>query len=105
MKILNHAMKIIVVYTFCLFFANLSIAQADNNTVQNAINQFASSAGLENAAISFMAYDIENKTTVASHNGEMAIPPASIVKLFSTATAFDAASQRTASDFLPQIAA
>ena len=89
MKISNYAMKIIVVYTFCLFFANLSIAQAENNSVQNAINQFASAPGLENAAISFMAYDIDSKTTIASHNGEMAIAPASIVKLFSTATAFE----------------
>jgi D-alanyl-D-alanine carboxypeptidase/D-alanyl-D-alanine-endopeptidase (penicillin-binding protein 4) len=89
MKISNYAMKIIVVYTFCLFFVNLSYAQAESNEVQSAINQFASSTGLENAAISFMAYDIENKSNIASHNGEMAIAPASIVKLFSTATAFE----------------
>lgn len=89
MKISNYAMKIIVVYTFCLFFVNLSISQANNNQVQNTINQFTSSAGLENAAISFMAYDMDSKTTIASHNGEMAIAPASIVKLFSTATAFE----------------
>lgn len=89
MKISNYAMKIIVVYTICLLFVNLSLAQKDNNKVQSAINQFASSTGLENAAISFMAYDIESKTTIASHNGEMAIAPASVVKLFTTATAFE----------------
>ncbi|MEX1192059.1 MAG: D-alanyl-D-alanine carboxypeptidase/D-alanyl-D-alanine-endopeptidase [Brumimicrobium sp.] len=82
-------MKIIVVYTFCILFVNLSVCQTLDNKVQESIAIFQKSAGLENAAISFMAYDIENKATIASHNPMMAIASASIVKLFTTATALE----------------
>lgn len=81
-------MKIIVVATFWLFFLNFSVAQAPNS-VQNAIENFADHEELKNAAISFAAFDIDGDSLIASYNDEMAIPPASTVKLFTTATAFE----------------
>lgn len=82
-------MKIIVVSTFCLFFMNLSFAQDKINTIQQTINHFSEHKELKNAAISFMAYDVENDTILAAYNRKMAIPPASTVKLFTTATALE----------------
>ncbi len=82
-------MKIIVVSVFYLFFINLSFAQEQINSVQQAINQFKTHESLENAGISFMAYDIVNDEIIAEYNPKTAIIPASTVKLFTTATAFE----------------
>ena len=82
-------MKIIVVVTFYLFFTTLSIAQGGNNVIQQAINNFSNNSELENASISFMAYDLDSNIILASHNHRSALPPASTVKLFTTAAAFE----------------
>lgn len=81
-------MKIIVVSTFWLFFLNFSFAQK-TNSIQNAIEKFGNHSEMKNAAISFAAYDVEADSLIASHNDYMALPPASVVKLFTTATAFE----------------
>ncbi|HLV42845.1 MAG TPA: D-alanyl-D-alanine carboxypeptidase/D-alanyl-D-alanine-endopeptidase [Brumimicrobium sp.] len=83
-------MKIIVVVTFYLFFTTLSIAQVGNNVIQQAINNFSGSAELESAAISFMAYDLDSNIVLAEQNPKSSLPPASVVKLFTTATAIEA---------------
>jgi D-alanyl-D-alanine carboxypeptidase/D-alanyl-D-alanine-endopeptidase (penicillin-binding protein 4) len=88
MKKINNAMKIIVVATFWLFFLNLSVAQTSND-IQDAINDFVDHQELKNAAVSFAAYDIVGDSLIANHNDNIAIPPASTVKLFTTATAFE----------------
>lgn len=82
-------MKIIVVVTFCLYFTTLSFSQVKNNSIQQAIDNFTNGSGLENASISFMAYDLDSNITLANHNHRSAMPPASVVKLFTTAAAFE----------------
>jgi D-alanyl-D-alanine carboxypeptidase/D-alanyl-D-alanine-endopeptidase (penicillin-binding protein 4) len=82
-------MKIIVVVTFCLLFTTLSFSQVDKNSIQQAIDNFSSGSELENAAISFMAFDLDSNVVLASHNQRSAMPPASVVKLFTTAAAFE----------------
>jgi len=82
-------MKVIVVSVFCMFFITLSVAQEQINAVQEAINHFKTHESLENAAISFVAYDIVNNNIIAEYNHKMAIIPASTVKLFTTAAAFE----------------
>lgn len=82
-------MKIIVVSVFYLFFINLSFVQAQNNAVQQSINQFKNDESLVNAGISFMAFDIDNNEIIAEYNSKTALLPASTVKLFTTATAFE----------------
>lgn len=81
-------MKITVVATIWLFFLNFSFAQVSND-IQKAIHEFVDHKELTNAAVSFAAYDIEGDSLIAGYNDEMAIPPASTVKLFTTATAFE----------------
>ncbi|MDX1651084.1 MAG: D-alanyl-D-alanine carboxypeptidase/D-alanyl-D-alanine-endopeptidase [Brumimicrobium sp.] len=82
-------MKIIVVCTFYFLSFNFCPGFTQSNKVQLAIDSFVSSEGLENAAISFAAYDITNKTSIAEKNSTMALSPASVVKLFTTAAAFE----------------
>lgn len=82
-------MKIIVVCIFSLFFFNLSIAQVENNPIQQVVDSFCKSSGLENAAISFMAFDLDSNQVLASFNSRLTIPSASTTKLFTTATAFE----------------
>lgn len=84
----NNAMKIIVVSIFWGFFLNFCFAQSDN-VIQNAINDFVDHEELKNAVVSFAAYDIDGDSLIAAYNDKMAIPPASTVKLFTTATAFE----------------
>jgi D-alanyl-D-alanine carboxypeptidase/D-alanyl-D-alanine-endopeptidase (penicillin-binding protein 4) len=71
-----------------LIFLNLSLAQSTNQ-VQESIDNFVANSALKNAAISFAAYDLEESKIIASYNPAMALSPASTVKLFSTALAFE----------------
>lgn len=80
-------MKILVVFTICTVFGYFNSGFSQENPVQTALKIFISSKGLENAAISFQAIDLATKEIIAEQNGKMALPPASTVKLFSTATA------------------
>jgi D-alanyl-D-alanine carboxypeptidase/D-alanyl-D-alanine-endopeptidase (penicillin-binding protein 4) len=82
-------MKIVVVFVLSFFFATILYSQEDLNSVQRAIQMFSSSSGLENAAISFQAIDLSTGEVIAEHNGKMMLPPASITKLFATASAFE----------------
>ena len=82
-------MKIIVVFVLSFFLMNFLYSQEQGNNVERAIKSFVRSSGLENAAISFQAIDLSNNSIITSYNPTMALPPASITKLFSTATALE----------------
>ncbi|MBW7868022.1 MAG: D-alanyl-D-alanine carboxypeptidase/D-alanyl-D-alanine-endopeptidase [Brumimicrobium sp.] len=82
-------MKIVTIILFYLFFSYISFAQTANYKIQQAIEAFSKEEGLENAAISFMAYNLKKDSVIASFNSQMAIPSASITKLFSTALALE----------------
>ncbi|PKR79647.1 D-alanyl-D-alanine carboxypeptidase/D-alanyl-D-alanine-endopeptidase [Brumimicrobium salinarum] len=82
-------MKITFVWIFCFIFINLSVGQQQYNSVQQAIHLFSDHDALQNTGISFLAYDIEKDSIIAQLNHETAIIPASTVKLFTTATAFE----------------
>lgn len=81
MKILSSFLLISFLY------GNLVYSQ--QNPVQTAIDQFASSNDLKNASISFHVIDLSTGATVASLNEETVLPTASTAKLFSTATALE----------------
>lgn len=82
-------MRIIVVGIVCYFFSILAYAQEEIGVIQKAINQFAQSSGLENAAISFQVVDLEKDSVLGEYNAKMALPPASTTKLFTTAAALE----------------
>jgi D-alanyl-D-alanine carboxypeptidase/D-alanyl-D-alanine-endopeptidase (penicillin-binding protein 4) len=71
---------------FALSSIHFSIAQ---NPLQDAVNNFKNNAIFNNASISFCAIDLSTGSTIAEHNPNLSLSPASIVKLFSTATAFE----------------
>ena len=71
---------------FIIFFFQFSIAQ---NSVEEAILNFKNYSAFSHASISFCAVDLTTGLTIAEHNQNLSIQPASIVKLFSTATAIE----------------
>lgn len=71
---------------FTLIFVQFTLAQ---NIVQDAVNTFKNNSAFSNASISFSAIDISTGTTIAELNPALSLPPASITKLFSTATALE----------------
>ena len=83
-------MKIIVLIIFSLFFYNLYYSQNESsNPVALSIQTLISDQSLKNAAISIKVIDLENASPVAVHQPEMSLAPASTMKLFSTALAFE----------------
>ena len=59
------------------------------NIVQEAVTNFKNNSAFINASISFYAVDIETDSVIAEHNPNLSLSPASITKLFSTATAIE----------------
>ncbi len=70
---------------FALLLGSTVFAQ---NTIQTAIDVFASDPNFSNASISFMAVDCSTGQTIASKNPNLSLSPASTTKLWSTATAY-----------------
>lgn len=58
------------------------------NSVQTAIDLFAGDAVFANASVGFLAIDVATGNAIASKNPATCLSPASTVKLFTTATAF-----------------
>lgn len=80
-------MRFKLFFTFLLFQYALcsSFAQADK---QRAVQQFANNAKLQHASIGFVVKDFSGKV-IAHHNKEKSYTPASILKIVTTATAFE----------------
>ncbi len=72
-----------------LVFLNFSAFLAQNNKVQSALDAFAEQVAGEGAAISFKAVNLESGNIVAQYNKDMKLPTASIMKLFTSALAFE----------------
>ncbi len=80
-------------------FVLLSITEVHaQNSVQTAIDVFASDPNFANASISFMAMDVSNGQVVASKNPNTSLSPASTTKLWATATAY----QLLGKDYAPK---
>jgi|TARA_R110000737_G_scaffold93859_3_gene127298 D-alanyl-D-alanine carboxypeptidase/D-alanyl-D-alanine-endopeptidase (penicillin-binding protein 4) len=69
-----------------LLSAQILVAQ---NAVQTAVNSFINYDNFKNASISICVKDLSSGETIAEHQKLLALPPASTVKLFSTASAFE----------------
>ncbi len=82
-------MKVLAISIFSFVFTLSLWSQTNDNPIQHSIDNFALGNGLENAAIGFMAYDLDSNKVLAKFNENMALTPASITKLFTTAAAFE----------------
>ncbi|MCO6499064.1 MAG: D-alanyl-D-alanine carboxypeptidase/D-alanyl-D-alanine-endopeptidase [Vicingus serpentipes] len=74
--------------TLFLFVTSLLSAQTDND-VRKAIQNLAADKDLINASISFYALDVDSNKIVAGLGANKSLVPASILKLVTTATAFE----------------
>jgi len=71
---------------FLTFFCSVVFSQANLDSVLTA---FQKDKSLANASISFLAINLKNDSVVGSIKDSISLPPASTVKLFSTATAIE----------------
>ncbi len=74
------------------FFLILFIAPTylfGQSTIQTAVNDFTKYWAFANSGISITVKNTADKSTLASHNSDLALSPASTIKLFSTASAFE----------------
>lgn len=74
-----------LILLLALLFSGVGHTQ---NTVQAALDAFAADPVFANASIGFLAIDVATGDVIGSNNAATCLSPASTVKLFSTATAF-----------------
>jgi len=72
-----------------IFFVLATQLLFSQNNIQNTIKSFVNFDNFKNAGISICVKDLSNGETVAQHHNLSALTPASTVKLFSTASAFE----------------
>ena len=86
----NFGMKIIsllrIIVIGSVFFWTTARSQSD---LETAKNNFAQDPWLAHASLAISVTDLTNKQKIISHNDQIALPPASTVKLFATASAFE----------------
>jgi D-alanyl-D-alanine carboxypeptidase/D-alanyl-D-alanine-endopeptidase (penicillin-binding protein 4) len=76
-------------YTFILFSFVWSAHLIAQNSVQKALQQLQQDPSLQASQWSICAYNTQTKDTIVSWNPDLALPGASITKLFSTAAALE----------------
>jgi D-alanyl-D-alanine carboxypeptidase/D-alanyl-D-alanine-endopeptidase (penicillin-binding protein 4) len=76
-------------YTFFLVSFVLSTHFYAQNSVQKALLQLQQDPSLKGSQWSICAYNTQTKDTIVSWNPDLALPGASITKLFSTAAALE----------------
>jgi D-alanyl-D-alanine carboxypeptidase/D-alanyl-D-alanine-endopeptidase (penicillin-binding protein 4) len=72
-----------------LLFIFLSFSCLTQSNLQLNVNSFTQYWAFKNAGISICIADTDSGEFLATHNKDLALPPASTVKLFSTATALE----------------
>ncbi len=80
-------MKIRSSLFIAFIFASLSVLA--QNSIQQAVDQFAASESMKHASIGFYAIDLETGKVVAEYDPNRTMPTASTAKLFATATAIE----------------
>lgn len=78
-----------IYYLFIYYFLFIGNIQLVGQTESTALNIFLQSDNLKHAAVSLKAIDLTTGKTIVSHNENMALTPASNMKLVTTATALD----------------
>jgi serine-type D-Ala-D-Ala carboxypeptidase/endopeptidase (penicillin-binding protein 4) len=76
------------VVLFLFLISGKSLAQPDS-TLQKLVNDFTADPVFAHASVGFLAIDCSDGRVLASVNPAVSLPPASTVKLFTTATALE----------------
>ncbi|MCE3296155.1 MAG: dacB [Crocinitomicaceae bacterium] len=93
----NLGMKIQSLLVYIVFSLNFifvplfaqEVVQPVLTPLEEAKNQFVQDPWLQNASLAICIVDLKTNQKVISHNERIALPPASTVKLFATASAFE----------------
>jgi len=85
MKSINFFIRVYIVFSFQIF----GFSQAANPTIQSKIDRIVESRELKHCAISISVIDIESGGQVAEHNAEMAVIPASSLKVLTTLSSLE----------------
>jgi D-alanyl-D-alanine carboxypeptidase/D-alanyl-D-alanine-endopeptidase (penicillin-binding protein 4) len=64
-------------------------AQHKTNSIDLAINALVEDSSLKNASISFVVKDLDSNIIISEYNPNLSLPPASTMKLVTTAAALD----------------
>jgi len=81
-------MRLILIFlTFCTTFHSVAQTTLPNNSIQKYVEEISQYEALKMAALSVYVKDLGSNAVIVNHNGEMSIPSASTMKLFTTATA------------------
>ena len=78
-----------ILSSFLIFVLSSIHFLTAQNPLQEAVDNFKNNSIFNNASISFCAIDLSTGLMIAEYNPNLSLSPASIVKLFSTATAFE----------------
>ena len=80
-------MKLTRYFFICvIFLGNFAFTQS---SLHQKLDNFSGFSGFETGSISLMAMDVTTGTTVLDYNAKTALPSASTMKLFSTASAIE----------------
>lgn len=82
-------MKLLLLLPLILFCSIIAKGQASINPIAKALETFTKDTSLTNASISFHCVDLTTQETIASYNENLSLPPASTMKLYSTALAYE----------------
>lgn len=76
-------------FIFSIFIAKQGICQDSISPLEFAKNHLVNDPYLKHASLAVCVVDLKTKEKVVAHNEKIALPPASTVKLFATASAFE----------------
>ena len=85
-KLMTRTIQILPLISIFFFCSSLF---AEENTPLSAVEQFLSTETTKNANISLVAKNLETGEIIASHRANSVLPPASTMKLLTTATALE----------------
>jgi serine-type D-Ala-D-Ala carboxypeptidase/endopeptidase (penicillin-binding protein 4) len=85
----KFGMKIQSLFVSLVFSVNFYFSQDSLLPIEVAKNQFINDPWVQNASIGICVIDLKTNKKIIAHNEKISLPPASTVKLFSTASAFE----------------
>ncbi|MFA8433629.1 MAG: D-alanyl-D-alanine carboxypeptidase/D-alanyl-D-alanine-endopeptidase [Marinifilaceae bacterium] len=86
---MNRILRHLLLLLFSVWLFSCTGQTPPPSKAQRAIQHFASDTELKHASIGFLARDLSSGKTIAQHQAEKSLAPASTLKLLTTATALE----------------
>lgn len=81
--------RLIFIFAIITFFGSYHSTAQNTAALQKAVNDLTKDAAMKHASLSVCVYDMQSKKEVYAYNSQQSMIPASLTKLFTTATGFD----------------